>query len=177
MGIIETLSTKHLAACISISNDLLGVNYHDKVYFEKTIQQKQGIVLMSETKVIGFLIFNVTYPEYSNKMYGIGLDKSVGHIGSICVATSEQRRGFASYLMQKAITILAKEFSSIYILAWEYNGNINIEKILSKYEFNKVNHLDSIWKEACENNSFNCPVKENLCICSGIVYKLELNKN
>ena len=40
MGIIETLSTKHLTACISISNDLLGVNYHDKAYFEKTSSTK-----------------------------------------------------------------------------------------------------------------------------------------
>ena len=59
MGIIETLSTKHLADCNSISNDLFGVNYHDKVYFKKKVQQKQGIVLMLETKVIGFLIFKV----------------------------------------------------------------------------------------------------------------------
>ncbi len=174
---IETLSTKHLAACISISNDLLGVNYHDKVYFEKTIQQKQGIVLMLESKVVGFLIFKVTSPEYSNKMYGLDLNESVGHIGSVCVATPYQRKGFGSHLVQKAISILEREFSSIYTLAWEYNGIVNLEKILGKYGFHKVNYLHYPWKEECENNAFNCPIKKNTCICSGIVYRLELNKN
>jgi|TARA_B110000495_G_C22992012_1_gene584330 GNAT superfamily N-acetyltransferase len=177
MGIIETLSTKHLAGCILISNDLLGVNYHDKVYFEKTIQQKQGIVLMLESKVVGFLIFKVTSPEYSNKMYGIDLNESVGHIGSVCVATSHQRKGFGSHLVEEVISILAREFSSIYTLAWKYNDIVNLEKILIKYKFNQINHLDFIWKEECENNAFNCPVKANLCICSGIVYKLDLNNN
>ena len=177
MGVIETLSTKHLAACISLSNDLLGVNYHDKVYFEKSIQQKQGIVFMLETKVVGFLIFNVTSPDCSNKMYGLDLNESVGHIGAVCVATSYQRKGFASHLIQKAISILEREFSSIYLLAWKYNSIVNLEKILTKYEFNKVNHLHSAWKEKCEKNAFNCPVKEEICICTGIVYKLDLNKN
>ena len=177
MGVIETLSTKHLDACISLSNDLLGVNYHDKVYFEKSIQQKQGIVFMLETKVVGFLIFNVTSPDCSNKMYGLDLNESVGHIGAVCVATSYQGKGFASHLIQKAISILEREFSSIYTLAWKYNGIVNLEKILGKYEFNKVNHLHSAWKEKCEKNAFNCPVKEEICICTGIVYKLDLNKN
>lgn len=177
MDIIETLSTKHLDACISISNDLLGVNYHDKAYFEKTIQQKQGLVLMLESIVVGFLIFKITSPEYSNKMYGLDLNESVGHIGSVCVAASHQRKGFGSHLVEEVISILEREFSSIYTLAWEYNGTVNLEKTLIKYEFNQVNQLDFIWKEKCENNAFNCPVKENLCICSGIVYKLDLNKN
>jgi len=177
MGIIETLSTKHLTACISISNDLLGVNYHDKAYFEKTIQQNQGIVLMVESKVVGFVIFKVISPACSIKTYGIDLNESVGHIGSVCVDTSYQRKGFGSHLVQKAISILEREFSSIYTLAWEYNGIVNLEKILIKYEFIIVNHLNSTWKKECENNAFNCPVKENICICSGIVYKLDLNKN
>ena len=177
MGIIETLSTKHLDACISISNDLFGVNYHDKVYFEKTIQQKQGMVLMLETKVVGFLIFQVTSPEYSNKMYGLDLNESVGHIDAVCIATSFQRKGYGSNLVQKAISILEREFSSIYTIAWEYNGIVNLEKILGKYEFIKVNNLDFTWKEECKNNAFNCPVKQSICICSGIVYKLNLNKN
>ena len=177
MGIIETISKKHLATCISISNDLLGVNYHDKAYFEKTIQQKQGIVLIVNYKVVGFLIFKVISPEYSNKMYGLDLNKSVGHIGSVCVDTSFQRKGFGSHLVKEAISILEREFSSIYTLAWEYTGIVNLEKTLIKYEFIRVNHLSYAWKEECENNAFKCPVKENICICSGIVYKLDLNKN
>ena len=177
MGIIETLSTKHLADCISISNDLFGVNYHDKVYFKKKVQQKQGIVLMLETKVIGFLIFKVTSPACSIRTYGIDLNESVGHIDAICVASSFQRKGYGSHLIQKAISILERDYTSIYTLAWEYKGFINLEKILDKYEFNKVNHLGFKWKKECENNAFNCPFKENICICSGIVYKLNLNKN
>ena len=177
MGIIETLSTKHLTACISISNDLLGVNYHDKAYFQKTIQQNQGIVLMVESKVVGFVIFKVISPACSIKTYGIDLNESVGHIGSVCVDTSYQRKGFGSHLVQKAISILEREFSSIYTIAWEYNGIVNLGKILGKYEFIKVNNLDFTWKEECKNNAFNCPVKQSICICSGIVYKLNLNKN
>lgn len=177
MYIIETLSTKHLDSCISISTELFGVNYHDKVYFKKTIQQKQGIVIMLENKLVGFLIFNVTSSEYSSKIYGLQLNESVGHIASVCVATSYQRKGFGSHLVKKAISILEKYTPSIYTIAWEYNGIINLEKILAKYEFNRVNHLDSIWKEECENNTFNCPVKDEVCSCSGIVYKLDLNKN
>ena len=177
MGIIETLSTKHLDACISISNDLFGINYHNKVYFKRTIEQKQGIVLMLDTKVVGFLIFKIISPECSIKTYGIDLSESVGHIDSICVANSFQRKGYGSYLIQKAISILEKDYSSIYTLAWEYKGIINLEKILDKYEFNNVNHFGFSWKKECENNAFNCPVKKNICICSGIVYKLNLNKN
>ena len=171
MGIIETLSTKHLDACISISNDLFGGNYHDKVYFKKTFQQKQGVVLMLETQVVGFLIFKATSPEFSIKTYGLELNESVGHIDAICVASSFQRKGYGSHLMQKAISILGRDYSSIYTLAWEYKGIINLEKILNKYEFNKVNHLGFNWKKECENNAFNCPFKKNICICSGIVYK------
>ena len=177
MGIIETLSTKHLDTCISISNDLFGINYHDKVYFKTTIEQKQGIVLMLDSKVVGFLIFKVISPECGAKIYGINLNKSVGHIDSVCVATSFQRKGYGSHLLRKAISILERKFSSIYTVAWEYNGVVNLEKILDKYKFIRVNYLDYTWKEKCENNVFNCPVKENICICSGIVYKLNLNKN
>lgn len=177
MGIIETLSTKHLDACISISNDLFGINYHDKVYFETTIEKKQGIVLFLETKVIGFLIFKVINPECSIKTYGIELNESVGHIDAICVASSLQRKGFGSHLIRRAISILERDYSSIYTLAWEYKGVINLEKILAKYEFNKVNYFGFTWKKECENNVFNCPVKENICICSSIVYELNLKKN
>ena len=177
MGFIETLSTKHLDACISISNDLFGINYHDKVYFETTIEKKQGIVLFFENKVIGFLIFKVISPECSMKTYGIHLNESVGHIDAICIASSFQRKGYGSHLIRKAISILERDFSSIYTLAWEYKGVINLEKILDKYGFNSVNHFGYSWKEECENNVFHCPAKENICICSCVVYKLSLNKN
>ena len=177
MGIIETLSTKHINDCISISNDLFGINYHDKVYFETTIEQKQGIVLIIETKVIGFLTFKVISPECSIKTYGIDINESAGHIDAICVASSFQRKGYGSHLIRKAISILERDYSSIYTLAWEYKGVINLEKILNKYEFHNVNHFGFSWKKECENNVFNCPAKENICICSGIVYKLNLKKN
>ena len=177
MSVIETLSTKHFDTCISISNDLFGINYHDKVYFETTIEKKQGIVLLKETKVIGFLIFKFISPECSIKTYGIDLYESVGHIDAICVARSFQRKGYGSHLIRKAISILERDYSSIYTLAWEYKGVINLEKILDKFGFNSVNHLGFSWKKECENNAFNCPVKKNICICSGIVYKLNLNKN
>ena len=108
MGIIETLSTKHLDACISISNDLFGINYHDKVYFKTTIEQKQGIVLMLDTKVVGFLIFKVISPECSIKIYGIDLNESVGHIDSVCVATFLPKKRLWKPFDTKAISILER---------------------------------------------------------------------
>ena len=144
---VETISLIHLSDCLAISNELLGVNYHNKLYFENSIQQKQGVVLTLESQVVGFLIYKVTLPENSIKTYGIDLHKSVGHIDSICISSSHQKKGFASLLIQQVISILKGKHSSIYTLAWEYNGMVNLEKTLIKFQFDKINQLDSIWKE------------------------------
>lgn len=172
---IVKLATKHLSECLTISNDLLGVDYHDVSYFENAILKNQGLVAIHKEKVIGFLIFKTTKPEDSFKMYGINLSKNVGHIGSVCVNNSFQKKGIASELVEKAISILFQKHTSIYTLAWEYKGIVNLQNVLLKNAFTELNKLESVWKTECENNEFNCPVKESRCICSGIVYCL--NKN
>jgi len=168
----ESLSKKHLSECLSISNKLLGVDYHDSSYFEMNIINNQGLVMMHDETVIGFLVFTITKPEDSQKMYGINLSENVGHISSVCVSDIYQNKGIASRLVEQAISIIMENQSTIYTLAWEYDGIVNLQNVLLKNGFTELNKLDSVWKSACENNDFTCPVKESKCICSGIVYRL-----
>jgi len=172
---IGNLLITHINECLEISNNLLGKNYHDSLYFEKAAKNKQGLVVIDDKKVIGFLVYQITAPENSFKMYGVFLDENVGHIGSVCVKKSYQNKGFATQLIAKAAKDLKNQISTIYTLAWEYNGKVNLKKALKKNNFIELNMLKKPWENQCNNNEFNCPVKESRCICSGIVYKLEIS--
>jgi len=171
---ISNIKTNNIKDCISISNQLLGTNYHDKPYFENAVKSNRGIVVIKNKEVVGFLIHDIIIPIHSQKMYGENLDIPVGHIDSVCVSPSFQRNGIASLLIKKAIEILQKKCTSIYTLAWEYNGVINLKSTLNNSNFNEVNTLTLPWKNQCEKGEFICPVKEKGCICSGIVYKIDI---
>lgn len=161
-----------LAACLVISENVFGANYHHPIYFELTNKNHHYFVVEENNQIIGFSILYKISKNQLKKITANHFQLNYDFyflIDVIAVSKNQQQKGAGTSLLNQVLRVANNNYP-LYSVAWKNVHGVNIEKLYKNNNINPMVNLGKIWVHGC-NHKFQCPSFDKHCQCEGLLFK------
>lgn len=178
---IRNATKNDVADIIGISTEVFGPNYlkESHIYFESDrstciVEESDQIIAFGFGKLLDQENFDILFknrivPEdliLANKQGKLGIIKTLG------VKQQFQGQGYGSKIIHELqARIITKGARRIIVPAWKQKDVINVEKIMTKANYEPFLEIKDMWKVDCDSEKFKCPARSDKCVCSLIYYQ------
>lgn len=161
--------SKNKESINNISIEAFGEGYLECLL--KYIENDLGncLACFIDEKIVGFITY---HKKETHELFEKNNVDAIGEIKTIVVLEAHKGKSVGSKLFKYAEEeLLLFGVNKIIVPAWKFDDQINISRLLKKYEYKKYLENKLYWKNECENNEFDCPKKTTkFCKCSAIFY-------
>ncbi len=171
--LLEHYDEAIVAQIYSIHCQKLGAGYMSPRDYIEIIKNKNLLIATQENRIVGFLYFYICKEKEFIKQKNLSLFLKTSSeevlVLNTC-AVEQERSGVGTKLTKFCIDNFGKEISKIYSPVWKYGEVIHADRLLKKLGLDPVVELKDFWFEESLGVQNFCPICNNPCHCSMVVY-------